>query len=90
MSGKKAKLIDTCLNAAQTLVEDTIKLTLELTAIPAPTFSEQARAEFYARELRARGIADVVVDDISNVVDAGGSHRYRVPDRDADPRRAKR
>lgn len=68
MSGKKAKLIDKCLNAAHTLVEETIKLTLDLTAIPAPTFSEHHRAEFYARALRERGLTDVSIDDISNVV----------------------
>jgi acetylornithine deacetylase/succinyl-diaminopimelate desuccinylase-like protein len=68
MSGKKAKLIDTCLNAAQTLVEETIELTLNLTAIPAPTFAERQRAEFYAAALRDRGIEDVTIDDISNVV----------------------
>ena len=56
MSGKKAKLIDTCLNAAQTLVEDTVNLTLELTAIPAPTGFEAERAAFYAGVMRERGL----------------------------------
>lgn len=75
MTGKTAKLIDKCLNAAQTLVEETAALTLELTAIPAPTFAEGERAEFFAQALRARGIEDVRIDDISNVT-------ARVPGRD--------
>lgn len=75
MSGKKAKLIDTCLNAAQTLVEDTVNLTLQLTAIPAPTGFEKERAAFYAGVMRERGLTDVQIDDISNVV-------ARVPGKD--------
>jgi len=67
MTGKSAKLIDKCLNAARTLVDDTIDLTLALTAIPAPTFDEGNRAEFYAQALRDRGIGSVTIDDIANV-----------------------
>ncbi|MCC6704324.1 MAG: M20/M25/M40 family metallo-hydrolase [Thermomicrobiales bacterium] len=75
MTGKSAKLIDKCLNAARTLVDDTIDLTLALTAIPAPTFEEGNRAEFFARALRDRGIEPVTIDDIANVT-------ARVPGRD--------
>ena len=75
MSGAKSNLIDKCLNAAQTLVEDTVELTLALTAVPAPTFSERERAEFYAGRLQASGIENVTIDDLSDVV-------ARVPGRD--------
>jgi acetylornithine deacetylase/succinyl-diaminopimelate desuccinylase-like protein len=75
MSNRKKNLLDTCLTAAQSVLEDTIRLTLDLTAIPAPTFEENERALFYADELRKRGISDVKVDDLSNVV-------ARVPGKD--------
>lgn len=68
MSGKTSSLIEKCLNAAQTLVEETVELTLALTAIPAPTFEEQARAEFFGAHLQSTGLSDVTIDDLSNVV----------------------
>lgn len=75
MSGTTSTLIEKCLNAAQTLVEETVELTLALTAIPAPTFEEEARARFFGAHLESTGLTDVSIDDLSNVV-------ARVPGRD--------
>jgi tripeptide aminopeptidase len=42
--------------------------TIAITEIPAPPFKEQARAKAFAEMLRARGLADVTIDQEGNVL----------------------
>jgi len=67
MTVETAALVEQCLAAALELVDDVIDLTCELARIPAPTFAERPRAEFFAQRLGELGIAGASIDDLSNV-----------------------
>lgn len=67
MTVNTVPLVEQCLTAAMTIVEETIELTCELARIPSPTFGERARAELFAQRLEERGIDGVEIDDLSNV-----------------------
>ncbi|MGE8207159.1 M20/M25/M40 family metallo-hydrolase [Heyndrickxia sp. NPDC080065] len=47
--------------------ESTVKEQIELTLIPAPTFQEQERGEFYKNRLIELGLQNVKVDSVGNV-----------------------
>ena len=48
--------------------EEWVRNTIEITEIPAPPFKEAARAARFAEMLRARGLADVEIDEEGNVL----------------------
>lgn len=54
-----------CLEAK---VEQTNAAMVALTEIPAPPFGEDARAEDFARRLKALGLSDVSIDAVGNVI----------------------
>jgi tripeptide aminopeptidase len=59
--------------------EWTDKRHLELTAIPAPTFHEAARAEWIAEQFRTLGLKNVRLDEAGNVLaDRPGTVRNRI------------
>lgn len=77
MTVETAALVEQCLAAALEVVDDVIDLTCDLARIPAPTFAERGRAEFFARRLGELGIDGVEIDNIANVT-------ARVPGADRD------
>lgn len=48
-------------------IEPLIALTIAIQQIPAPTFAEQARAEFVQAHLNALGLRDIFRDEVGNV-----------------------
>jgi tripeptide aminopeptidase len=47
--------------------DHTTKDQIEVTRIPAPTFQEEVRGEFYKKRLEQLGLQDITVDDVGNV-----------------------
>jgi acetylornithine deacetylase/succinyl-diaminopimelate desuccinylase-like protein len=76
MTVETAALVEQCLAAALEVVDDVIDLTCDLARIPAPTFAERERAEFFARRLDELGLEGASIDNLSNVT-------ARVPGADA-------
>ena len=55
-------------NLPATLAQDVIELACTIQAIPAPTFHEEARAEFFFNWLQKAGLSDVQRDPAGNVL----------------------
>lgn len=51
----------------QMLADWTLDQTLAIQRLPAPTFNERQRAEYVAEQMRALGVEDIEIDEISNV-----------------------
>lgn len=64
---KKDELVAKGLEFLKSSNEATVKEQIELTTIPAPTFQEQVRGEFYKKRLIELGLSDVTVDSVGNV-----------------------
>ncbi len=60
--------IEAARSAAETISPQVLDLTARIAAIPAPTGDEGARSAFVADEARRRGLRDVRVDDLGDVV----------------------
>src|SRR5687767_13456772 len=67
MTVETAALVEQCLAAALEVADDVIDLTCDLARIPAPTFAERERAEFFAHRLGELGIDGASIDNLSNV-----------------------
>ncbi len=67
MTVETAALVEQCLAAALEVLDDVIDLTCDLARIPAPTFAERPRAEFFAQRLGELGISSASIDNLSNV-----------------------
>lgn len=62
--GKVRSALEQAVREADRAMEEQVALC----EIPAPTFSEQARAEAVAQRMRSYGLTDVAIDEIGNVV----------------------
>jgi tripeptide aminopeptidase len=60
--------------------DNTIAQQIEITEIPAPTFNEKQRAEYFKSQLEALGLDDVTMDDMYNVygIRRGTGHGHTV------------
>lgn len=56
-----------------------LDLAIQIQQIPAPTFNEQARAEFVRARFLAEGLQDVAVDEVSNVYGCLPGQRNGLP-----------
>jgi acetylornithine deacetylase/succinyl-diaminopimelate desuccinylase-like protein len=63
----KESTIQESLNFFETNLQDCVDLAIEIQQIPAPTFSEAARADFLEEKFREIQLDDVHQDEISNV-----------------------
>ncbi|WEG13563.1 M20/M25/M40 family metallo-hydrolase [Pullulanibacillus sp. KACC 23026] len=69
-STKRLIALDEVKEALAFLKEDnerTANEQIEITAVPAPTFSEETRGQFYKKKLEALGLETIEVDEVGNI-----------------------